>query len=136
MIVQKPLTPLAAAVCNAGDLGSLACAKMLLNEIEPNISRLRSLTNKPCNLTFFLHQALVFDKELDAHIRKSVDRFYRKLGIALPADASINSLATFDDGVLALLNAKDDDARLSWAFSGRPCGAQTTPYSKMMARIA
>ena len=103
MIVQKPLAPLAAAVCNAGGLGSLGCAEMSLNEIESNVGKLRDLTNKPFNLNFFLHQAPVFDKKLDAEIRKSIDPFYRKLDLALPVDASSNSLATFDDGVLALL---------------------------------
>ena len=59
-IIQAPMacsaTPeLAAAVSNAGGLGSLGCAEMSGDQLEATVKRLRELTNRPFNLNFFAH---------------------------------------------------------------------------------
>lgn len=60
-IIQAPMagsaTPeLAAAVANAGGLGSLGVAMMKPTELRDAVTKLRSLTNKPFNLNFFVHR--------------------------------------------------------------------------------
>ena len=61
-IIQSPMacsaTPeLAAAVSNAGGLGSLGCGEMSGDQLEATVERLRTLTNRPFNLNFFAHPA-------------------------------------------------------------------------------
>lgn len=59
-IIQAPMagstTPaLAAAVGNAGGLGSLGCATMSPDELRAQADALRAATNRPFNLNFFAH---------------------------------------------------------------------------------
>lgn len=46
---------LAAAVCNAGGLGSLACALRSFDEVRASVEKLRRATDRPFNLNFFSH---------------------------------------------------------------------------------
>ena len=103
MIVQKPLIPLAAAVCNAGGLGSLGCAEMSVYDLEKSIAEMRAATRNPFNLNFFLHQSPCFDQELDAEVKKLIEPFYQKLGLDLPKETASSGLGKFDDEKLALL---------------------------------
>ena len=88
MILQKPLVPLAAAVSNAGGLGSLGCAEMSVKELEQRITEMRAATDKPFNLNFFLHPEPTFDEALDAQARMLVAPFYQSLGLDMPTDGS------------------------------------------------
>jgi nitronate monooxygenase len=59
-IIQAPMagsaTPeLAAAVSNAGGLGSLGCGAMTPAETRDIVQRLRAGTNRPFNLNFFAY---------------------------------------------------------------------------------
>ena len=59
-IVQAPMsgftTPaLAAAVCNAGGLGSIGCATLPASAIREQVAAIRQTTNRPFNLKFFVH---------------------------------------------------------------------------------
>jgi Nitronate monooxygenase len=61
-IIQAPMagpsTPeLAAAVSNAGGLGSLAFAMLTAEQAASEMARLRALTNKGFNVNFFCHQS-------------------------------------------------------------------------------
>ncbi len=103
MILQKPLVPLASAVCNAGGLGSLGCAEMSVNELDQRITEMKQLTDKPFNPNFFLHDQPRFDPELDKQARALVAPFYQDLGLDLPADASGTEAETFDTAKLDLL---------------------------------
>ena len=93
MILQKPLAPLAAAVSNAGGLGSLGCAEMSIDELEQNIATLRKATDGPFNLNFFLHEAPSFDADLDAQIRLMVRPYYQKLGLGCLRTAGTTGLS-------------------------------------------
>ena len=58
-IIQAPMagaaTPaLAAAVSNAGGLGSLGCAEMSLDQLRAATITLREATDRPFNLNFFI----------------------------------------------------------------------------------
>lgn len=103
MILQRSLVPLAAAVSNAGGMGSLGCAEMSLLELEAAIQGMRQLTAKPFNLNFFLHQPPVYRPELDAEIKALIAPFYDKLGLGFPTDTASTDLETFDEDRLSLL---------------------------------
>lgn len=103
MILQKPLVPLASAVCNAGGLGSLGCAEMSVDELGQRIAEMRHLTDKPFNLNFFLHDQPKFDPDLDKQARALVTPFYHELGLKLPENASGTEAETFDTDKLDLL---------------------------------
>lgn len=103
MILQAPLVPLAAAVSNAGGLGSLGCAEMSVAELKQRIAEMRSTTSKPFNLNFFLHQEPQYDPGLDTEIRELIKQFYDENGIQPPPDASVTDLEVFNDEKLAVL---------------------------------
>lgn len=59
-LIQAPMAGvqdhgLAAAVCEAGGLGSLPCAMLDAEGVAREIERLRALTDRPFNLNFFCH---------------------------------------------------------------------------------
>jgi nitronate monooxygenase len=59
-VIQAPMsgfTPpaLAAAVCNAGGLGSIGCATLPTAAAREQVAALRQATNRPFNLNFFVH---------------------------------------------------------------------------------
>ena len=118
MIVQKPLVPLAAAVSNAGGLGSLGCAEMSVAELKQRIHEMRRATDKPFNLNFFLHQPPRYDEDLDVQIKSLIAPFYDELGLRFPKDTASNGLATFDSERLAVL-VQERPAMVSFHF-GRP----------------
>lgn len=103
MIVQKPLVPLAAAVSNAGGLGSLGCAEMSVSELEQQIVEMQQATENPFNLNFFLHEQPIFDNKLDRAVKDMIAPFYVELGLELPSETFRNGLGAFDDEKLALL---------------------------------
>ncbi|MBF0675257.1 nitronate monooxygenase [Pseudomonas sp.] len=60
-IIQAPMAgaqhhTLAAAVCNAGGLGSLPAAMLSAEALDTQLRELRSLTDRPFNVNFFAHQ--------------------------------------------------------------------------------
>ena len=60
-VVQAPMAgsqdaELAAAVSNAGGLGSLPCALLNSAALAAELRRLRALTDRPFNLNFFCHE--------------------------------------------------------------------------------
>jgi nitronate monooxygenase len=103
MILQKPLAPLAAAVSNAGGLGSLGCAEMSLDELISNVALVRSVTNKPFNLNFFLHEAPELNEAIDESTIELVRPFYNEIGLSELPNSKQPSLAPFNDETLAAL---------------------------------
>ena len=60
-LIQAPMAgvqgvELAAAVANAGALGSLPCAMLSLDALQDSLQQLKTLTRRPVNLNFFCHQ--------------------------------------------------------------------------------
>lgn len=107
-IIQAPMAgvqdaSLAAAVCNAGGLGSLPCAMSTPESLEVEISRLQSLTDRPFNLNFFCHSpddvtAVQQEKWLD-----SLQGYFEELNITPPEPAAGPLRKPFDEESLALL---------------------------------
>src|SRR5688500_10199405 len=88
-IVQAPMagfaTPaLAAAVANAGGLGSLGCAMLGPEELRAGLREIRERSNRPFNLNFFVHAAPREDAARRARMQARLQRYYDELGIALP----------------------------------------------------
>ena len=76
---------LAAAVSNAGGLGSLGCASMSADQVEAAVRELRTLTNRPFNLNFFCHPAPNLTEADFKRVRDRLAPYYRDLSLPPPA---------------------------------------------------
>lgn len=88
-IIQAPMacsaTPqLAAAVSNAGGLGSLGCGEMSADQLEATVERLRTLTNRPFNLNFFAHPAPAVTQVDFERVRERLRPYYQALSLSPP----------------------------------------------------
>ncbi len=110
-IVQSPMlgssTPeLAAAVSNAGGLGSLACASMRPEALAAAIADMRGRTNGAFNANFFAHKATAPDPE---RMRRAADRlapYYAEFGLEPPHEIAASATEAkpgFSEGQLAAL---------------------------------
>lgn len=85
-IIQAPMagvqgSALAAAVSNAGGLGSLPCAMLDTNAMRGELEALRELTDKPFNVNFFCHEPPRPADERQAAWRSALAPFYEEYGI-------------------------------------------------------
>ncbi|NEE04520.1 NAD(P)H-dependent flavin oxidoreductase [Phytoactinopolyspora halotolerans] len=85
-IIQAPMagaqdSELAAAVSNAGGLGSLPCAMLTPPGIRAEVEAFRSRSDGPVNLNFFCHAMPIPDVEREAHWRAVLAPYYDELGI-------------------------------------------------------
>jgi nitronate monooxygenase len=72
---------LAAAVCEAGGLGSIGCATMQPQIAAKAIQDFRGLTSKPLNVNFFCHLPASGDAEREQAWHRRLLPYYRELGI-------------------------------------------------------
>lgn len=93
---------LAAAVSNAGGLGSLGVAMMKPAELRDAIGKLRSLTNKPFNLNFFVHQEPVLDGYDATPMQSALARHFADFGLGAVPKPAVAAPA-FNDEQLKLL---------------------------------
>jgi nitronate monooxygenase len=75
---------LAAAVSNAGGLGSLGCGEMSGDQLEATVERLRTLTNRPFNLNFFAHPAPAVSQPDFERVRERLKPYYQALSLSPP----------------------------------------------------
>src|ERR1700743_1739529 len=68
---------LAAAVSNAGGLGSGGCAVMTPELIAKTVTELRRLTTKPINLNFFCHDPARADAARERAWHETLSSYYR-----------------------------------------------------------
>jgi nitronate monooxygenase len=85
-IVQAPMAGvqdhrLAAAVCNAGGVGSLPSALFSIEQLRRELAALRAATERPFNVNFFCHTPPVQDPEADARWRDALQTYYGELGV-------------------------------------------------------
>jgi nitronate monooxygenase len=106
-IIQAPMAgaataELAAAVANAGGLGSLGVAMMSEAALRGEVGKLRALTNKPFNLNYFVHREPELDGFDAGPMQRALAPFYEEFGLGdVPAPAS--PAPAFDDAALKLL---------------------------------
>ena len=92
-IIQAPMAgvqlhALAAAVSNAGGLGSLPCAMLDAAGLRKELAALRAATDRPFNVNFFCHAPPPPDAKREAAWRSALAPYYREYGIdpaAIPA---------------------------------------------------
>ncbi len=99
-IIQAPMAgvqagALAAAVSEAGGLGSLPCAMLTPESMGKEIALIRSRTAKPFNVNFFTYAAPPLDSEREAGWRAQLAPFYREYGIDAARIASGPGRAPF-----------------------------------------
>ena len=80
-IIQAPMAgastaEMAAAVANAGGLGSLGCARMSADMLREQVGKTRAATNGTINLNFFCHPAPVIDEAVAARMRERLAPYY------------------------------------------------------------
>ncbi|MBN7769536.1 nitronate monooxygenase [Marinobacter daepoensis] len=85
-IIQAPMAGvqdhhLAAAVSNAGGLGSLPCAMLTPDALSRELEALNAATSRPYNLNFFAHTPPEPDPEQEALWRQALAPYYAKFGI-------------------------------------------------------
>jgi nitronate monooxygenase len=85
-IIQAPMagvqvSALAAAVSNAGGLGSLPCAMLSVDMMRAELTAIHAQTRKPFNVNFFCHAPPTPSAERDAAWRAALAPYYREFGI-------------------------------------------------------
>lgn len=108
-IIQAPMagaaTPaMAAAVANAGGLGSLGCALMDAAQLRAAAGEAAAATSQPVNFNFFVHQ----EPDLALHdpgaMKAALEPYYAELGLGEPAPPAPGA-AAFNDAMLEALLA-------------------------------
>lgn len=89
-IVQAPMAnatavDMAAAVAEAGALGSYPCAGLTDDKIAEGVATIRARTKRPINLNFFCHQVAPPDPERDAAWLNKLAPYYREFGAETPS---------------------------------------------------
>jgi nitronate monooxygenase len=100
-IVQAPMAgamdwELAAAVAEAGALGSLPSAMLNADQVREQMGKFRARTAKPVNLNFFCHAAPELNNAREARWREALTPYYRELGIDPAAPVPSSNRAAFD----------------------------------------
>ena len=107
-IIQAPMagpsTPeLAAAVANAGGLGSLAFAMSTPEQMRADLARVRSATNKGFNVNFFCHRPPAPDAAAEARWRTRLAPYAAELGLDPNAAAAAANRTPFDAAACDLM---------------------------------
>lgn len=89
-IIQAPMAGsqdhrLAAAVCQAGGLGSLPAALLSPEALDAELDKLKALTDQPFNVNFFAHTPPTPDAAKERHWRQLLAPFLAEFGVD-PAD--------------------------------------------------
>jgi nitronate monooxygenase len=107
-IVQAPMAgamdfELAAAVSEAGGLGSLPCAVLSAEQIREQVERLRAVTAKPFNLNFFCHATPILNNAREAAWRERLAPYYRELAVDPAAPVPSSHRVPFNAELCALV---------------------------------
>ncbi|MDP6818731.1 MAG: nitronate monooxygenase [Alphaproteobacteria bacterium] len=108
-IVQAPMasaaTPaLAAAVSNAGGLGSLGSATLSPEQFGEQVGAFRAESNRPFNANFFVHAEPARDAEAEAAMRERLAPYYAELALG-EAPAARSIFPIFGEEMLAAVTA-------------------------------
>jgi nitronate monooxygenase len=103
-LIQAPMAgvqghALAAAVCNAGGLGSIPAAMLSLDALRTELTQLTALTDKPYNVNFFCHTPPEPDVARDAVWQQALQPYYAELGLSLADIVPGPGRAPFSDQV-------------------------------------
>lgn len=92
-IVQAPMAGannhrLAAAVCEAGGLGSLPAAMLSPADLHTELQALQRATQRPYNVNFFCHTPPTPDAQMQAAWQQTLAPYYQTMGLAPNAASS------------------------------------------------
>lgn len=109
-IIQAPMagvqgSALAAAVCNAGGLGSLPCAMLSPQQLRDELTQLRQLTDMPFNVNFFCHTPPAPDAARETRWRSALAPYYAEYGIDPSSIAAGPGRNPFNEATAALVEA-------------------------------
>nr|WP_024306690.1 nitronate monooxygenase [Pseudomonas sp. P818] len=107
-LIQAPMAGsqdhrLAAAVCEAGGLGSIPCAMLTPIAMRQALQAMRELTERPFNLNFFSHVPPEPDAAREAGWREALAPYYAELGVDAASIASGPGRLPFNDEAAALV---------------------------------
>lgn len=107
-IIQAPMagvqgSAMAAAVSNAGGLGSLPCAMLGTDALRSELTAIRAETDKPFNVNFFCHTPPKPDAAREQAWRLALGAYYREHGIDASMIAQGPGRAPFSAGVADVL---------------------------------
>jgi nitronate monooxygenase len=88
---------LAAAVCNAGGLGSIGCGPMEPDVAGKMIRAMRGVTDKPINVNFFCHSPAKTATDREEGWLDRLLPYYRELGIDPAIPVSRVDIQSFDE---------------------------------------
>ena len=130
-LIQAPMagvqgSAMAAAVSNAGGLGSLPCAMLNLHIMEDEILRLRELTSNPININFFCHKTPEPDAAREALWRKTLAPYYQEWGLDINAIPDGPGRLPFSDDAAEVLDLIRPDV-VSFHFG--------LPRSSLLTRV-
>ncbi len=120
-IVQAPMAgaqgaALAAAVSEAGGLGSLPCSLLDAEGMSAELAAFREMTSRPVNVNFFCHDDHPVDGRSEAAWREVLAPYYTELGIA-DADQYEVEIIPFDEGRCGVV----EEMRPKWSASTSGC---------------
>ncbi|CAM2900053.1 2-nitropropane dioxygenase [Ectopseudomonas mendocina] len=107
-LIQAPMAGsqghrLAAAVCQAGGLGSIPCAMLTPAALRQELEAMRGLTAHPFNLNFFSHVPPEPDTVREATWHETLAPYYNELGADPASIASGPGRLPFNDEAAALV---------------------------------
>ena len=99
---------LAAAVCEAGGLGSIGCATMQPEVALQTIGDLRRHTNKPVNVNFFCHRPAKADTAREQAWHERLSPYRGELGVGHEPPRRLE-LAPFDEAMCGVIESARPD---------------------------
>jgi nitronate monooxygenase len=104
-VIQAPMAGsdgpvLAAAVSNAGGVGSLGCGEMSAEKLREEFDKTRASTTRPFIINFFAHDTPVFPSDDAASMRKQLAIYYEELGLGQDLTLSASPMRSFDAAML------------------------------------
>ena len=107
-VIQAPMAgvqdaELAAAVSNAGGLGSLPCATLDPQGLASEVGKLSGLTRKPFNLNFFCHSPPTVEAQEQAAWLAELAPYFKELGLEPPAASTGVTRKAFDQQTLDII---------------------------------
>lgn len=129
-IIQAPMagtaTPaLAAAVSNAGGLGSIGLGSSTAAQAEQLITETQALTDRPFNVNLFCHQPAVRDAEREAAWMHHLAPLFAEVGAAPPVALNENAASFLVDEDMQRLVLELRPAIVSFHFGLPPAGYLT-----------
>lgn len=94
---------LAAAVSNAGGVGSLGCGEMSAEKLRNKFEETRALTTRPFIINFFAHDTPVFPSDDAASMRKQLAVYYEELALGQDLTLSASPMRSFDAATLEVV---------------------------------